>query len=71
MLTRLGDIRKLFNSSGQEYRRLKIAEKVPAMSESDALDLLASNGSLVKRPFVIGEGVALVGFREEEWTERL
>lgn len=67
MLARTGDIKKLFNTSGQEYRRLKISESLPGMNESQALDLLASNGSLVKRPFVVGDGVALVGFREEEW----
>jgi arsenate reductase (glutaredoxin) len=68
VLATLGDIRKLFNTSGQEYRRLKISEILPGLSEAAALDLLASNGSLVKRPVVIGAGIALAGFREGEWT---
>lgn len=69
LLAAVGNIRKLFNSSGQDYRRLKISEKLNCMSESEALDLLASNGYLVKRPIVLGDGVAIVGFREEEWKK--
>jgi len=66
-----GQIRRLFNTSGIEYRAQKLAEKLPNLSESEALKLLAGNGSLVKRPFVIGDGVAMVGFDEERWAEAL
>ena len=66
-----GEIRKLFNSSGLEYRALKMAEKLPALSEAEKLKLLAGNGSLVKRPFVVGGGVALVGFDESKWAATL
>jgi arsenate reductase len=66
-----GNLRKLFNSSGIEYRALKMAEKIPKLSEAEQLALLASNGSLVKRPFLIGSGVALVGFDEETWAAAL
>ena len=66
-----GNIRKLFNSSGLEYRALKLSEKLPAMSESAQLALLAGNGSLVKRPFLLGGGAALVGFDETKWTATL
>ena len=66
-----GEIRKLFNSSGLEYRALKMAEKLPGLSEAGKLKLLAGNGSLVKRPFVVGSGVALVGFDETKWAATL
>jgi arsenate reductase (glutaredoxin) len=66
-----GDVRKLFNRSGREYRAQDLAAKLPQMTEPDALALLAGNGSLVKRPFAVGDGVALVGFDEVEWARVL
>jgi arsenate reductase len=66
-----GQIGKLFNSSGIEYRALKMAEKLPALSEAEKLELLAGNGSLVKRPFLIGNGVGLVGWNEAKWAAAL
>ena len=66
-----GDLRRLFNTAGADYRDQKLAEKLPAMSTASALTLLAGNGSLVKRPFLIGEGVVLVGFNEERWAAAL
>jgi arsenate reductase len=63
-----GQIRRLFNSSGIEYRALGIAAKLPELTEAEALKLLAGNGSLVKRPFLIGKGVALVGFDPQIWA---
>jgi arsenate reductase (glutaredoxin) len=66
-----GELRRLFNTAGGDYREEKLAEKLPGMSASSALALLAGNGNLVKRPFLIGEGVALVGFNEERWTAAL
>lgn len=71
MLGHLGGVRKLFNTSGLVYKELKLSQKLPAMSEKDALALLASNGRLVKRPFVLGDGWGTVGFREEEWKRNL
>ncbi|MBK9991173.1 MAG: arsenate reductase family protein [Verrucomicrobia bacterium] len=64
-----GNLRRLFNSSGMEYRALKLSEKLPAMSEAEALALLASNGRLVKRPFVLGESFGLVGFDQAAWAK--
>ena len=64
-----GNIRKLFNTSGIQYRELKLAEKLPAMTEGAALKLLASNGKLVKRPFVLGDDIGTVGFNETEWKK--
>lgn len=66
-----GELRRLFNTSGQDYRALGLKDKLPAMGESEALALLAANGNLVKRPFLLGPGVGLVGFREDEWEEAL
>ena len=63
-----GGLRRLFNSSGQEYRALGLAQRMPRMNEAEALVLLAGNGSLVKRPFLLGPGVALVGFDEKQWS---
>ena len=66
-----GDLRRLFNTSGKDYRELGMKDKLPGMSEDEALDLLASNGNLIKRPVALGDGVALVGFRESEWGDAL
>jgi arsenate reductase (glutaredoxin) len=66
-----GEVRRLFNSSGLEYRALGMAKKLPAMKTEAAIALLAGNGSLVKRPFIIGRGVALVGFDEPAWAKAL
>jgi len=62
-----GAIRKLFNTSGIQYRERNLAAKLPALSESEALALLASDGRLVKRPFVLGDGIGLVGFDPAQW----
>ena len=74
MLVHLGGakaLRKLFNTSGRDYRELKLGERLPAMGEAEALALLAANGNLVKRPFVIGEKVGLVGFDDKTWAAAL
>lgn len=62
-----GDIRKLFNTSGQDYRALNLKEKLPTLSTDQALELLASNGNLIKRPFLISKSETLVGFQPETW----
>ena len=71
MLSYQGEIRKLFNTSGIAYKELKLSEKLPKLSESEALSLLASNGRLVKRPFVLGNNFGLLGFRQPEWEKVL
>ena len=55
-----GQVRKLFNTSGQDYQRLHLKDKLPLMSEDEALQLLARNGYLVKRPFLLSGAVRLV-----------
>jgi len=64
-------IRKLFNTSGQEYRFLGLKDKLHRMTDGQKIDLLARNGNLIKRPFVVGDQVALVGFNEDLWREAL
>ena len=64
-----GNIKKLFNTSGQTYRELNIKEKLPHLSEMEVFELLQSNGNLIKRPFVVGENVGTVGFKAEAWDE--
>jgi arsenate reductase len=66
-----GDAKRLFNTSGTEYRRLKIKERFPRLSITEIVRLLARNGSLVKRPFVIGPKFGLLGFDEAEWSKVL
>lgn len=68
-----GEIRTLFNVSGQDYRALGLKDELPQMADEAALKLLSGNGNLVKRPLVIDEaaGISLVGFREEEWGKVL
>jgi arsenate reductase len=66
-----GDMRKLFNVSGTDYRELGLKDRLPTMREADAFDLLSKNGNLVKRPFLIGDGKMLTGFKEAEWMEKL
>ena len=68
-----GNVRKIFNTSGMDYRALGLSEKLPSMSTAEALELLGTNGMLVKRPFVIDPkaGVFLTGFREAEWEKAL
>ena len=60
-------LKRFFNTSGMLYREMKLTEKLPSMSEREQLDLLATNGMLVKRPLLILDDTVLVGFREAEW----
>ena len=62
-------LKKFFNTSGLLYKSLNLKEKLPAMTETQMLELLATDGMLVKRPLLIGEDVVLVGFKEAQWSE--
>ncbi len=67
-----GSIKNLFNISGQQYRELKIAEKFKAgMNETEALKILATNGKLIKRPFLLSEKIGFVGFKKDDWSKAL
>ena len=61
-------LKKFFNTSGLLYKSLDLKNKLPAMSDSEMLQLLASDGMLVKRPLLVGEDFVLVGFKESEWN---
>ena len=61
------DLKKFFNTSGILYREMELSKKLPVMSDEEKLDLLATDGMLVKRPILITEKAVLVGFKESEW----
>jgi len=64
-----GDLRKLFNTAGRDYRALDMKTRLPKLKVDEALALLAGNGNLVKRPFALTKKAGVVGFREEEWEQ--
>jgi arsenate reductase (glutaredoxin) len=66
-----GDSKKLFNTSGGDYKELGLKDKLSTMTIDKQIELLSSNGNLVKRPFILGEGWGLVGFKEEEWKIKI
>ena len=64
-----GDIRRLFNTSGVDYRAMNLKDKLPTLKDSEALKLLSNNGNLIKRPFVIRGKEGAVGFSEVVWCD--
>ena len=64
-------LKRLFNTSGLQYKALGLKEKLPAMSEDEQYALLATDGMLVKRPILVGDGFVLFGFKEADWQEHL
>ena len=64
-------LRRFFNTSGMKYRELQLKDRLPKMSEEEQLELLATDGMLVKRPLVIGDDFVLTGFKEKEWIEAM
>lgn len=65
-------VKKFFNTSGLQYKALGLKDKLPAMTVEEQLQLLATDGMLVKRPFMVTEdGKVLTGFRETEWEQTL
>ena len=60
-------LKKLFNTSGLQYKALGLKDKLPEMSEEEQLALLATDGMLVKRPILVGEDFVRTGFRPAEW----
>ena len=63
-------LKRFFNTSGQLYKTLALKDKLPAMSEEQQLELLASDGMLVKRPLVVTADFVLAGFKPQEWAEK-
>ena len=65
-------MKKFFNTSGLQYRALELKDKLPAMTVEQQLQLLATDGMLVKRPIVVTDGgKVLTGFKEKEWADTL
>ena len=64
-------LKKFFNTSGLQYKALELKDKLPTMSEEEQLDLLATDGMLVKRPILVGDNFVLVGFKQEQWEAAL
>lgn len=64
-------LKRFFNTSGLAYKALNLKERLPNMSQEEQLQLLASDGMLVKRPLLITENCVLTGFKEAEWTKLL
>ena len=66
-----GDIKKLFNTSGLKYKALNLKEKLPNMSDEEQIELLATDGMLVKRPLLVGDDFVVAGFKPEIWQNKL
>ena len=64
-------LKRFFTTSGMKYRELKLKDKLPDMSEDEQLELLATDGMLVKRPVIVDNDVVLTGFKVKEWEEKL
>lgn len=64
-------LKRFFNTSGMLYKEMKLKDKLPDMSEDEQLQLLATNGMLVKRPLVVDKDFILTGFKEKEWIEKM
>jgi arsenate reductase len=65
------EVRKFFNTSGMLYRDLGLKDKLDSMSLEEKIELLASDGMLVKRPILLYKNKVLVGFNEKQWSEAL
>ena len=63
-------MKKFFNTSGLLYKSMELKDKLPTMSREEQLELLASDGMLVKRPIIVKDDLILTGFKEAEWAEK-
>lgn len=64
-------LKKFFNTSGLLYKSLELKNKLPYMSDAQMIELLSSDGMLVKRPLLIADDFVLVGFKESQWAQML
>lgn len=64
-------IQKLFNTSGKKYQELNMKEQLKKMTDEEALSLLSGEGMLIKRPLVLADDFALVGFKVDEWEKKI
>ncbi len=63
-------LKRFFNTSGNLYKEMKLKDRLPEMSEEEQIELLSTDGMLVKRPILVDGDAVLVGFKEKEWEER-
>ncbi len=66
-----GQIKKLFNTSSKDYRDPEVKDVIPKLTEDQIINLLQKRGNLIKRPFVVGDGIALQGFKPDIWKQHL
>ena len=64
-------LKRFFNTSGNKYKELQLKDKLPGMSEEEQLELLSTDGMLVKRPVLVGDDFVTTGFKEKDWLEKL
>ena len=64
-------LKRFFNTSGNKYKELQLKGKLPGMSEEEQLELLSTDGMLVKRPVLVGDDFVTTGFKEKDWLEKL
>lgn len=64
-------LKKFFNTSGLLYKSMELKNKLPNMTEEQMLELLATDGMLVKRPLLVGDDFVLIGFKENDWNDTL
>ena len=64
-------LKRFFNTSGLLYKSLGLKDKLPSMTEDEQLQLLSTDGMLVKRPLLVADDFVLTGFKEQEWSEKL
>jgi arsenate reductase len=69
MLKQTGNIKRLLNTSGQDYRKLNMKDKIKEMTDAEIIELLSTNGNLIKRPFIFSDTDGTTGFKEDEWDK--
>lgn len=70
MVTFMGSLKSIFNTSGEIYRKMQLKDKIEKISLDESLKLLSEHGMLIKRPFLIGPDFGMVGFNEAKWIKK-
>lgn len=64
-------LKRFFNTSGKIYREMKLKDKLADMTEEEQIEILSTDGMLVKRPIIVTDSFVLTGFKEQEWEEKI
>ena len=64
-------LKKFFNTCGLLYKSMELKNKLPNMTEEEMLNLLATDGMLVKRPLLVSDDFVLIGFKVADWADKL